>query len=495
MTGRLSLSRLAGLPADITKPAYDVSEVQPGIVHLGAGAFHRAHQAIYTDDLMCAQDPGGALDWGITAVSMRRPEVANALREQQGLYSVTEYDLEGRPALRVIGAIRESLVLAECPGAVAEAIARHETQVVSLTVTEKAYYRHHSGDGLDWTVAAVRDDLASPQPARTAIGALVAGLALRRQRNAGPLSVVCCDNLAENGAMLRQLCLDFAERWRPGLAAWIGDHVSFPSTMVDRITPAATPELIAATASALGCADAVPVACERFRQWVIEDDFAGSRPPWDHGGAQFVRDVRPFEDMKLRMLNASHSALAYLGLLAGREHVHEALAAPGFRAFIDATMRRELAPTVRGIAAAELAAYREALLRRFSSPRPAHHLAQIAEDGSQKLPIRVLAPLREQRTCGGESEGLVLIVAAWLSFVQRVAEGALPGPLKDPLADKLLAVVDTPKASACVQALDEVFGPELRADAGFLQRLDFWQQELGGADPGAALRHIAAARR
>jgi fructuronate reductase len=229
--------------------------------------------------------------------------------------------------------------------------------------------------------------------------------------------VVCCDNLARNGPVLRGLCRDFAQAWRPGLAAWIDGHVSFPSTMVDRITPAATDELRSAARAALGCADALAVGCESFRQWVIEDDFAGARPPWDLGGAQFVSEVEPFEVMKLRLLNASHSALAYLGLLAGRQHVHEALENPDFRAFIAVTMERELAPTVAGIPAADLEAYRHALLQRFSCPRPAHRLAQIAEDGSQKMPIRVLAPLREQLAANGPTRRSVLIVAGWLAFV------------------------------------------------------------------------------
>ena len=483
MARRLNLSRLTGLPAEIARPTYEVSAVRSGIVHLGAGAFHRAHQAIYTDDLLNA---GGDSRWGITAVSMRRPDVAEALSDQQGLYTVTEYDPDGGQALRVIGAIRGSLVLAAAPGEVARAIARPETRVVSLTVTEKAYHRRDGEQVLDLDAAPVRSDLACSEPRETAVGALVAGLARRRAEQAGALTVVCCDNLPENGQVLRRLCCDFAEAWRPGLAGWIADHVAFPSSMVDRITPATTPGLLAEVSVALGCEDRVPIACETFRQWVIEDEFAAGRPPWDLGGAQFVRDVRPFESMKLRMLNASHSALAYLGLLAGKACVHEALAVPQFRAFIERTMTRELAPTVNGVPASELAAYRTALLRRFGSPRPAHRLAQIAEDGSQKIPIRVLKPLRQQLTAGQASDGLTLIVAAWLAFQQRIAGGELPGLLKDPQTDRLLGAAAIPRASERVRQLEWVFGPELLANAAFLERLDAWQLRLATDGPVAA---------
>ncbi|MDX1380781.1 MAG: mannitol dehydrogenase family protein [Xanthomonadales bacterium] len=482
MTGSpaLSLQHLADLPSAVRKPTYDIDAIRPGIVHLGLGAFHRAHEAIYTDDLL---DAGGDPAWGIAAVSMRRPDVADALAQQQGLYTVTEYDPDRGVSVRVIAAIRETLVLATAAQEVAGAIARPGTRVVSLTVTEKAYYRRGGGAALDLTAQPVRDDLEAAWPSRTAIGALAAGLELRRGEGGGPLTVVCCDNLPHNGAVLRQLCRDFAEAWRPGLAAWIDANVTFPSSMVDRITPATTPELIAETARALGCEDRVPIACESFRQWVVEDDFAAGRPPWDLGGAQFVADVRPFEEMKLRMLNASHSALAYLGLLAGCEHVHDALALPELHAFVDATMAGELAPTVEGVPAADLDAYRHALLRRFGSPRPAHRLAQIAEDGSQKIPIRVLNPLRERLTEGAASDGLVLIVAAWLTYHERVAAGDLPGPLKDPLADRLLEAARMPRSRDRVRALEDVFGAALAQDASFLDRLDIWHARLAAAAP------------
>lgn len=484
MTGSLSLQSLAGLPASIAKPAYDVSAVRPGIVHLGAGAFHRAHQAIYTDDLLNA---GSDPTWGITAVSMRRPQVANALTAQQGLYTVTEYEPDGGVTVRVIGAIREALVLAETPGDVIRAIARPGTHVVSLTVTEKAYYRSADGNGLDLDAAPVQEDLASSLPYRTGIGALAAGLEMRRAQGAGSVTVVCCDNLPHNGAVLRRLCGDFAEAWRPGLAEWIVDRVCFPSSMVDRITPATTEELYAETSGILGVVDRAPIACEAFRQWVIEDEFAAGRPPWDLGGAQFVKDVRPFEDMKLRMLNASHSALAYLGLLAGKEHVSGALAIPELRAFVDRTMSGELAPTVEGVPAADLRDYRLALLRRFGSPRPAHRLAQIAEDGSQKIPIRVLNPLRELQAAGAPCDGLTLIVAAWLTFHERVASDRIPGPLKDPLADRLLAAARLPRASERVRTLEAVFGRALLDDTAFLERLDLWHRRLAEADPAAVV--------
>ncbi len=474
MSRSLEPAALAGLPAEVRRPAYDFEAVRTGIVHLGAGAFHRAHQAVYTDDLLGAI--GG--DWGITAVSMRNPAVADGLRQQQGLYSLSEFDVEGRPDRRIIAAIREALVLAQAPQAVAAAIARTETHVVSLTVTEKAYYRQAGGHGLDRSQPQVQADLAAQWPEHTAIGALVAGLDCRRQAQAGPVTVLCCDNLADNGAIVRRLCSDFAQQWKPGLEEWIDANVSFPSTMVDRITPATTPEVLAETAVALGCEDAIPVIGEAFRQWVIEDAFAGPRPPWDQVGAQFVTDVRPFEEMKLRMLNASHSGLAYLGLLAGFAHVHEALAEPAFRRFIERTMAQELAPTVRGVSSAELERYRAALLQRFASPRPAHRLAQIAEDGSQKIPIRVLNPLRERRAAAAACDGLILIAAAWLKFVQAKSSGLISGELRDPMAEELLDGNAADKPSHFAQRLESVFGLTLLQDPVFLEGLDRWGNRL-----------------
>jgi fructuronate reductase len=327
------------------------------------------------------------------------------------------------------------------------------------------------------------------------VGALVAGLQRRRETGAGPLSVVCCDNLSHNGPMLRRLCRDFAEAWQPGLAAWIDGQVSFPSTMVDRITPAATDELRAAAREALGCVDQLAVGCEAFSQWVIEDDFAGARPPWDLGGAQFVSEVEPFEVMKLRLLNASHSALAYLGLLAGRNYVAEAATVPEFRRFLAATMARELAPTVKGIPATELRDYQLSLMRRFSCPRPAHRLAQIAEDGSQKIPIRVLAPLREQLGADGPIDGLVLIVAAWLAFVDAQAGGRIAGPLKDPLADRLLAGCGARQASARVHELVGVFGADLLQSRRFLDRLDYWRGRLERDAVGPVMHSVVTGER
>jgi len=492
MTGRsgLSLQKLAELPPAVRKPEYDIDAVRTGIVHLGLGAFHRAHEAIYTDDLLNA---GEGPAWGIAAVSMRRPDVADALKKQQGLYSVTEFDPDGSVSVRVIAAIRETLVLATAAQEVAGAIARPATRVVSLTVTEKAYWRRGGDAALDLTAEPVREDVEAEWPSRTAVGALAAGLERRRREDAGPLTVVCCDNLPHNGAVLRRLCRDFAEAWRPGLAGWIDANVTFPSSMVDRITPATTPELIAETARALGCEDRVPIACESFRQWVVEDNFAAGRPPWDLGGAQFVADVRPFEEMKLRMLNASHSALAYLGQLAGCEYVHDALAQPEFRAFVDRTMAHELAPTVRGIPTADLETYRRALLRRFGSPRPAHRLAQIAEDGSQKIPIRVLKPLRERLAAGATCDGLVLIVAAWLTYHERVAACGLPGPLKDPLADRLLEAARTPLLRDRVRALEDVFGVALAGDNSFLDCLVTWHGRLAAAAPADVVARLSQA--
>jgi fructuronate reductase len=448
VAGRLSEATLAGLPAHIARPAYDRSHAALGVVHLGVGNFHRAHQAVVFDDLLAAGDPR----WAVCGVSLRRPAMRDALRPQDGLYTVLVRDGAGTRA-RVVGALRELLVAPEAPAAVVDRIAAARTRLVTLTITEKGY--DETGPG-------------------SAVGLLAEGLAARRAAGAGGLSVLSCDNLAHNGARLHERLLRAAHAIDPALAAWAARELACPDTMVDRIVPATVAADRAEALALLGCEDAWPVAAEPFVQWVVEDRFAGDAPPLAAAGVQVVADVAPWEAMKLRLLNAAHSTLAYAGAPAGLATVDAAIAEPVLRAFI-AQLWREAAPTLPPAVRREAPAYCERLLVRFGNPALHHRLLQIAMDGSRKLPQRLVATLREARALGAPHDALTWAVAAWMRFAGGVDERGGALPLDDPLAARLRRLA-APRgdASATVRALlgvTEVFGAGLADDAALVASL------------------------
>ena len=414
---RLSPEALAGLPAAIERPLYDRDAQAVGIVHFGIGAFHRAHQAWYTDAAMNAGDR----DWGITGVSLRSPGVARQMNPQGGLYSVAEQSAEGM-ALRIVGAVRNVLVASEEPDAVIAAVAAPATHIVSLTVTEKGYCRAADGS-LDF-------DLAH---SLSFYYFVTQGLLARAKAGLPGVTLLSCDNLADNGAKLESLMLQYLARHEPDLVDWFSRNCTCPSTMIDRIVPATTDADRAGVAAALGgLADEACVVTEPFSQWVIEDRFAAPRPRWEVVGAQLVAEVAPYETAKLRMLNGAHSLLAYCGLRAGHTYVHEAIADPDLRSLAEQLMRNEAAPTITPAPGQDLAAYADALIARFANPSLNHRLIQIAMDGSQKIPQRWLETLANNeaqgRTCPAIREGL----SAWIHHLQ-----GHNGPVDDPLADKL----------------------------------------------------------
>lgn len=483
---RLSLSTLAAVPAAL-RPAVDVAGLRVGIVHLGIGAFHRAHQAVYTEEAMAA---AGSADWGICGVTQRSADVVSALRPQDGLYSVLERGV-GDPSLRVVGSVREVLfALSEYDGLIAR-LAAPATRVVTVTVTEKGYRHDPSTGALRLDDAEIFADLAG-RPARTVVGQLVRGLAARRAADAGPIAVVCCDNLPANGVVLRGLVTEFASRLEsrrgpagpmaagpaaggpaalPGLVEWIAANVAFPSTMVDRIVPAATAADRREAARLLGVEDHGVVTAEPFRQWVIEDVFPAGRPAWERAGAILTDDVTPYERAKLRLLNGSHSTIAYLGQLAGATFVAEVVASDELREVVGRLMA-EVAPTLAVPSGFDLTAYQESLLARFANPSLAHRIEQIAMDGSQKLPQRLLQPARELLAAGSPPYWVALAVAAWMRCVAgRATDDGAPLPLDDPLAGRLRSVVahaDSPGAVVdALLSVSEVFGADLRDDPQF----------------------------
>ena len=429
MANRLGPATLDRLPAEVARPDYAIEDGGVGIGHRGIGAFHRAHQAMYTDAVLA--DVGGP--WGICGVSLRSAGVRDRLVPQEGLYTSIEKSPAG-VRRRVVGSVREVLFHGDEAEAVMRRMAAPATQVISLTVTEKGYCHEPATGRLDVRHPDIVHDLAHPDDPRSVVGLLVAALAERRRTHGAPVTIVCCDNLTQNGAFVQGLVASYATLADPELAQWIDREVAFPSTMVDRIVPATTSQDIADNDAALGLRDEAPVVHEPFSQWVIEDRFAGARPAWDAAGALFVEDVDEYEKMKLRLLNASHSALAYLGFLAGYEYVYEVAAQPDFIAYMRRLMRDEVVPTLTQPAGIDLAAYQESLVTRFANPALPHRTQQIAMDGSQKLPQRILGTIRDDIAAGRRIHFAALAVAGWMRYVYGEDEQGRRIDVSDPMA-------------------------------------------------------------
>ncbi|WP_367716043.1 mannitol dehydrogenase family protein [Nitratireductor sp. GISD-1A_MAKvit] len=449
MLPRLNKALLAELPDGIARPAYDPAEVTTGIVHLGVGAFHRAHQAAYVDACLAEGDAR----WGIIGVSLRSSAMRDALAPQDWLYTLAERQGDGE-RLKVLGPLREVLVAPEDPRAVLEAMAKPEIRLVTLTVTEKAYPRTPEGalDTSDPTVAA---DLADPASPSGILGFISQALALRRAAGTAPFTVLSCDNLPANGSTLRRLVVEFSRLCDPALARHIQEDVAFPSSMVDRIVPATAETDRERISRTLGAEDAWPVVTEPFMQWVVEDDFPQGRPDWERHGVEMVSDVEPFEEMKLRLLNGAHSAIAYSGQLLGHETVADAFADPLVDRFVKG-LWREAAETLSGAARLEAGSYTERLSARFANPALRHRTAQIANDGSQKLPQRFVSPLLARLEEGSSAPHLCAGIALWIAALE--ARGSQPA-FSDPLDERLSAIFDeTDAAEPTAEAILQLAG-------------------------------------
>lgn len=430
-----------------------------GIVHLGLGAFFRAFGCVYIADAMAAS--GG--DWGVVGVSLRSPDTRDALRGQGWAYTSVTLGPEGEDA-RTIEVLNDVLVAPEDPAAVLAAMADPGVRIVTLTVTEKGYCHHPASGALNVDHPDIIHDLTHELPV-SAPGYLVRALQIRRDAGLAPFTVLTCDNLPENGKLVRGVVQELAGLIDPDLAGWIDREGRFPSTMVDRITPATTEADIARVAELTGRADAAPVMHEPFSQWAIEDDFVnGARPELAAAGAELVADVTAHEHMKLRMLNGTHSALAYAGYLAGHETIADTVADPVFATYVR-TLWSEITPAIAAPPGVSLPDYADALFDRFSNPSIRHRTWQIAMDGSQKLPQRLLGTLRENLEAGRESPALCLAVAAWMRYVGGVDETGQPVDVRDPLADRLRVLSEgaaTPAARvAALLAVREVFAADL----------------------------------
>ncbi|WP_107851677.1 mannitol dehydrogenase family protein [Oceanimonas marisflavi] len=469
----------AELNSQVIPVSYDRSHLKTRMVHLGFGAFHRAHQALFTH--LVAER--GDSDWGQCVVKLfSGMDEIEALRRQDHLYSVVEKGADGTHS-RLIGVVTEAMhPRLDGIDAVLEKLAEPQVAIVSLTITEKGYCADPASGRLDAGNAMIQQDLASPARPVSAIGYLVQALKLRKERGLAPFSILSCDNVPENGRVARQVVLDFARRLDEELAAWIAEQVTFPSTMVDRIVPAATADTMAEIADLLGVADPCGIACEPFRQWVIEDHFVAGRPQWELAGAELVADVRPFEEMKLRMLNGSHSFLAYLGYLGGYRHIDETMADEHYRRAALALMTREQAPTLDMPAGVDLNAYAESLLARFANPELKHKTWQIAMDGSQKLPQRFLQSVRCHLAAGTDFSHLALGIAGWMRYVHGTDEQGQPIEVKDPLAGRLQAICQRHGLNVSVVpellAVEPVFGTDLAANPRFVAAVTAAYQQL-----------------
>lgn len=475
MTATLADSNLP-----VTRPAWDRSRLESRIVHLGCGAFHRAHQALYTHHLLETSDS----DWGICEVNLMpgndRVLIEN-LKNQHLLYTVAEKGADST-ALKIIGSMKEALhpEIDGCEG-ILRAMTRPHTAIVSLTVTEKGYCTDAASGQLDLNNPLIQHDLAHPATPKSAIGYIVEALRLRREQGLAAFTVMSCDNVRENGHVAKVAVLGLAQARDPQLAAWIEAHATFPCTMVDRIVPAATPETLQEIADQLGVYDPCAIACEPFRQWVIEDSFVNGRPEWDKVGAQFVEDVVPFEMMKLRMLNGSHSFLAYLGYLGGYETIAETMTNPAYREAAFALMMQEQAPTLSMPEGTDLQAYATLLIARFSNPSLRHRTWQIAMDGSQKLPQRLLDPIRLHLQNGSSWRHLALGVAGWMRYTQAIDEQGQPIDVVDPLLADIQSINQRYQGAERVPALlalSGVFAHDLPDNSDFVAAVAQAYQQL-----------------
>jgi len=491
---RLNDQALSDLPADVARPPYDRAGVRTGVVHLGIGAFHRAHQAVVFDDALASGD----LRWGVLGASLRSPAVAAQLNPQDGLYTLVVRDgVDER--LRVIGAGQGVMVAPDDPAALVAAMADQNVHIVTLTVTEKGYRLDPASGALQLDDPEVAADLADLSAPRTAPGFIVAALAARRSAGLAPFTVISCDNLPHNGARIRQAVLAMARRVDGPLADWIEAHGAFPQTMIDRIVPATTPEDVARLAARLGAEDRGMVKAAPFTQWVIENRFTGPCPDFAALGVQLTDAVAPWEDAKLRLLNGAHSAIAYLGALSGHDYVHEALGVPAFAAFVEA-LWDEAQATLRPPPGLDIAAYRRQLMARFRNAALMHRTRQIAMDGSQKLPQRLLAGAGERLAGGQGITAMALGIAAWMRWQSGVTEAGELVVVDDPLAGRtaelLASAADADEARvAALLSLTAVFPPVLVADARFVGAVTDAYVSLGQHGAVEAARRLVETAR
>lgn len=468
----------AKLPDGVKRPSYDRSQLKPKWVHLGFGAFHRAHQGLFMSDLANQE----STDWGLCEINLIGGEdQIKKLRAQDHLYTVVEKGAHETQA-RISGSVCESLHPSiDGIDAVLNKLASEEVAIVSMTITEKGYCADASGH-LDQNNRLIAHDLATLDQPQSAIGYIVKALKMRKDAGLKPFTVMSCDNIQGNGEVVAQVVLDYAKVIDAELATWIEKNVTFPCTMVDRIVPAMTDDSYQQVTDLLdGLNDPCSIVCEPFRQWVVEDHFVAGRPAWENVGAQLVEDVVPFEEMKLRMLNGSHSFLAYLGYLGGYETIAQSVANDDYRKAAKALMLNEQVPTL-SVQGVDLNAYADSLLERFENPNLHHRTWQIAMDGSKKLPQRMLKSAQFHLAKGQAFPCLALAIAGWMRYVAGVDEKDQPIEVADPMAAELRAICDKAGLNVAVVSqllsVDAIFPKELATNKTFVSTIELAYQNL-----------------
>ncbi|TLP44236.1 mannitol dehydrogenase family protein [Cohaesibacter sp. CAU 1516] len=436
---KLNNTTLAALPEGVIRPTYDRAKATIGIVHFGVGGFHRAHQAMYLDQLM---NRGEALDWGICGVGVMPGDmrIRDALKSQDCLYSLMVKNPHGRYEASVIGSILDFKYAPDDPEAVIELMASQEVRIVSLTITEGGYNFHHVTGKFNLDNPDVVKELAEGATPITVFGYVTEALRRRRERGIAPFTVSSCDNIQSNGDVAKEMVCAFAKAKDAELGAWIDANVAFPNAMVDRITPVTAPEDITELEKRFGIVDAWPVVCEPFTQWVVEDHFPQGRPAYEKVGVQMVEDVVPYELMKLRLLNASHQALTYFGYLAGRRYAHEVAGDPIFATFLLNYMEIEATPTLSPVPGIDLDAYRHTLIERFSNPEVRDTLARLCAESSDRIPKWLLPVVHAELEKGGDISRSAAVVASWARYAEGKDEQGAPIEIVDRLKDELMEI-------------------------------------------------------
>ena len=485
-TIKLNQSNLQRFSPNAQVPSYDRRRVNSSIVHVGVGGFHRSHQAVYVDDL--CQDHG-VTEWGFCGVGLlaHDTKIRDALLSQDCLYTLVERNAAGDRG-RVIGSIIEFLFAPDNPEAVIEKMASNNTRIVSLTITEGGYFIDQGSGEFQEDHPTIVHDLAHPDRPTCAFGYLLEALDRRRQRGMKPFTVQSCDNVQGNGDVTRKVLLRFAELRDPSLRDWLAEQGAFPNCMVDRITPATTDADRALVREAFGIEDAWPVVTEPFRQWVIEDRFCNGRPAFEKVGVQMTPDVHPYETMKIRLLNASHSAMGYLGYLAGYTYIYEIMADSQFQKYILGLMNEEVTPILEPVPGVDLAAYKETLIERFANPTIKDQATRICLDGSAKLPKFILPTIREQLARGGSVRRLSLAVASWCRFLAGTDEQGKPIEIEDPMADELhQAAKAAGRDPRPFLNLRQIFSEDLRQSPVFIDQVGEALRSLYDAGARATL--------
>jgi mannitol 2-dehydrogenase len=455
---------------DIAVPAYDRNKLKHGIVHIGVGGFHRAHQAVYLDDLLAK---GGSQEWGLCGIGLLLHDrrMFDAMRTQDCLFTVVERSAQGDKA-RIIGSMTEMLFAPDNPEAVLEKMASPDCKIISLTITEGGYYVNSGTGEFDLKHPDIVKDLANPHKPACAFGYLAEALERRRTRGLAPVTLQSCDNMQNNGDVLKKMLLAFLDLRDKTLAAWVAAKCSFPNSMVDRITPATTDEHRAMVRDKFGIDDAWPVVCEPFMQWVIEDQFCQGRPAWEKVGGQLVEHVLPYEKMKLRLLNASHQAMCYIGMLLGYQYAHQTVEDPLIRKIVRILMDEEATPTLAPVPGIDLNQYKDTLIERFANPTIMDQLSRIGTEGSARIPKFVLPVVLDQVAANRQVKAAAFTVAAWFRYLTGKDDQGKDMPIIDPMKEKLMALAKNGDPKELL-GLHELFGgslPKSKAFAGEVER-------------------------